>query len=266
MNPIKEKENNEQQEEHTETNPKEENKENEATNEPIKEGTEIKGDLLNLDHDNESSIEAKDKDEKKEDEEGEHDNKEEGKERHSFKSGEEDNNEEGEGEGQVEGEGEGEGEEGQISDLDQEVKLNQQRQKEVEKKTREKTFESVKLQYKYKLSLIERSDEFLKIYKKFWDLLPKTFEGDITQESFVCLFSKILKILLPLFNHGQIKKYCDGVWAKYVKGKPTMTLEIFEKVIFRLTHLISVHVNHYEYEDTLNLIYDRITCIRKYFD
>ena len=262
MNPIEEKENNEQQEEHTETNPKEENKENEATNEPIKEGTEIKGDLLNLDHDNESSIEAKDKDEKKEDEEGEHDNKEEGKEGHSFKSGEEDNNEEGEGEG--EGQGEGEGEEGQISDLDQEVKLNQQRQKEVETKTREKTFENVKLQYKYKLSLIERSDEFLKIYKKFWDLLPKTFEGDITQESFVCLFSKILKILLPLFNHGQIKKYCDGVWAKYVKGKPTMTLEIFEKVIFRLTHLISVHVNHYEYEDTLNLIYDRITCIRKY--
>ena len=260
MNPTEERDNNEAQEEPNETSPKEENKENETPNEPVKEGTEIKGDLLNLDHDNESSVEAKDKDEKKEDEE-EHENKEEEKEKHSFKSGEEDNNEEGEGEG----EGEGDGEEGPVSDLDEEVRLNQQKQREIEKKTREKTFESVKLQYKYKLSLIERSGEFLQIYEKFWNLLPKTFEGDITQESFICLFSKILKILLPLFNHSQIKKYCEGIWAKYVKGKPTMTLEIFEKVIFRLTHILSVHVNHFEYEDTLNLIYNRITCIRKYF-
>ena len=28
---------------------------------------------------------------------------------------------------------------------------------------------------------------------------------------------------------------------------------------------MSVNVNQYEYEDTLNLIYDRITCVRKYY-
>ena len=274
MNPIEEKENIEQQEERNETNPKKENKEREggASNEEIKAGDEIGGDLLNLGADNESSIEAKEKDERHEDEKEDHENREEGKEERSFKSGEDEKEEgehkgehEGEAEGEHEGEGEGEIDRGQVSDLDEEIKLNQQKQKEIEVKTREKTFESVKLQYKYKLSLISKMDEFHQIYDKYWSLLPKTFEGDISKESFIALLSKILKVLLPLCNHGQIPKYSDGIWSKYVKGKPTMTREIFEKVIFKLTHILSVHVNHFEYEDTLNLIYDRITCIKKYF-
>ena len=274
MNPIEEKENIEQQEERNETNPKEENKEREggASNEEIKAGDEIGGDLLNLGADNESSIEAKEKDERHEDEKEEHESREEGKEERSFKSGEDEKEEgehkgehEGEAGGEHEGEGEGEIDRGQVSDLDEEIKLNQQKQKEIEVKTREKTFESVKLQYKYKLSLISKMEEFHQIYDKYWSLLPKTFEGDISKESFIALLSKILKVLLPLCNHGQIPKYSDGIWSKYVKGKPTMTREIFEKVIFKLTHILSVHVNHFEYEDTLNLIYDRITCIKKYF-
>ena len=256
MNPIEEKENIENQEEPKEESPKEEEKEKEETNEVIKEGDQIGGDILNLEAENESSIEAKEKGEEKDAEE----NKEEGKEENSFKSGEEGKMEEGE----QGAEGEGEGEEGQISDLDAEIKMNEQKQREIEIKTREKTLESVKLQYKYKLSLIEKMDEFQQIFDKYWNLLPKTFEGDITKESFIKLITKILKVLLPIFNYSQIPKYCNGVWTRYVKGKPTMTREIFEKVIFKLTHIMSVHVNHFEYQDTLNLIYDRITCIRKY--
>ena len=256
MNPIEEKENIENQEEQKEESPKEEEKEKEETNEVIKEGDQIGGDILNLEAENESSIEAKEKGEEKDAEE----NKEEGKEENSFKSGEEGKMEEGE----QGAEGEGEGEEGQISDLDAEIKMNEQKQREIEIKTREKTLESVKLQYKYKLSLIEKMDEFQQIFDKYWNLLPKTFEGDITKESFIKLITKILKVLLPIFNYSQIPKYCNGVWTRYVKGKPTMTREIFEKVIFKLTHIMSVHVNHFEYQDTLNLIYDRITCIRKY--
>ena len=256
MNPIEEKENIENQEEQKEESPKEEEKEKEETNEVIKEGDQIGGDILNLEAENESSIEAKEKGEEKDAEE----NKEEGKEENSFKSGEEGKMEEGE----QGAEGEGEGEEGQISDLDAEIKMNEQKQREIEIKTREKTLESVKLQYKYKLSLIKKMDEFQQIFDKYWNLLPKTFEGDITKESFIKLITKILKVLLPIFNYSQIPKYCNGVWTRYVKGKPTMTREIFEKVIFKLTHIMSVHVNHFEYQDTLNLIYDRITCIRKY--
>ena len=265
MNPIEEKENIENQEEHNQNEPKEENQEISIDNEKPKEGQVLEGDLLNLEAENESSVEAKDKDEKKDN--GEEEEKpEEEKGEQSVKKDEEGNEEkEGEGEGEGEAEGEQEGEEGQNSDLDEEIKINEMKAREQEVKTREKTFESVKLQYKYKLSLIRKMDEFEKIYDKFWDLLPKTFEGDISKESFISLISKILKILLPLFNHGQIPKYCEGIWIRLVRGRPTMTREIFEKVIFKLTHLMSVHVNSSEYKDTLDLIYDRITCIRKYY-
>ena len=256
MNTIEEKENIENKEEQNDSNPKDDSQKKEASNEGIKEGDEEQGGLLNLEPENESSVEGKDKEDKKEgedeDEKEEQGNKE-GKEGSSFKSGEE---------GEAEGEGAGEDE--PHSNLDEEIKINNIKQKEVEKKTREKTLESVKLQYKYKLSLIEKLDEFKQIYEKFWNLLPKTFEGDISKESFISLISKILIVLLPEFNHIQIPKYSEGIWTRYVKGKPTMTREIFEKVIFKMTHLLSVHVNHFEYEDTLNLIYDRITCIRKY--
>ena len=265
MNPIEEKENIENQEEHNQNEPKEENQEISIDNEKPKEGQVLEGDLLNLEAENESSVEAKDKDEKKDN--GEEEEKpEEEKGEQSVKKDEVGNEEkEGEGEGEGEAEGEQEGEEGQNSDLDEEIKINEMKAREQEVKTREKTFESVKLQYKYKLSLIRKMDEFETIYDKFWDLLPKTFEGDISKESFISLISKILKILLPLFNHGQIPKYCEGIWIRLVRGRPTMTREIFEKVIFKLTHLMSVHVNSSEYKDTLDLIYDRITCIRKYY-
>ena len=265
MNPIEEKENIENQEEHNQNEPKEENQEISIDNEKPKEGQVLEGDLLNLEAENESSVEAKDKDKKKDN--GEEEEKpEEEKGEQSVKKDEEGNEEkEGEGEGEGEAEGEQEGEEGQNSDLDEEIKINEMKAREQEVKTREKTFESVKLQYKYKLSLIRKMDEFETIYDKFWDLLPKTFEGDISKESFISLISKILKILLPLFNHGQIPKYCEGIWIRLVRGRPTMTREIFEKVIFKLTHLMSVHVNSSEYKDTLDLIYDRITCIRKYY-
>ena len=63
----------------------------EETNEVIKEGDQIGGDILNLEAENESSIEAKEKGEEKDAEE----NKEEGKEENSFKSGEEGKMEEG---------------------------------------------------------------------------------------------------------------------------------------------------------------------------
>ena len=134
-----------------------------------------------------------------------------------------------------------------------------------EEKTREKTFENVKLIYKYQLNQIGKMDNFERIYDKFWKLLPQTFEGEISKLSFITLITKILKVLLPLFNYTQINKYVEGLWIKYTKGKNTMSKEVFNKAIFKLTHLLSVNVNQYEYEDTLNLIYGRITCVRKYY-
>ena len=68
MNTIEEKENAENQEEPKSPNPREESEKKEEQAEPVKAGDEIGGDLLNLDAENESSIEAKYKNDKKEDE------------------------------------------------------------------------------------------------------------------------------------------------------------------------------------------------------
>ena len=254
MNPIEEKENAENVEEAKEQEkPQEKEDSKEAS---VKEG-EIQGDVLNLGGEGDSSSEGKkekgnDEGEKEEkDEEKEEENKEE---ENSFKSSNENNINKGEGEGEGEGEGDG----SQVKNTGNGSKVN-------EEKTHEKTFENVKLIYNDQLQQIGKMDNFEQIYDKFWKLLPQTFEGEISKASFISLYSKILKILLPLFNYPQIGKFCEGIWTKYTKGKNTMSKEIFQKSIFKLTHLLSVNVNQYEYEDTLNLIYSRITCIRKYY-
>ena len=249
MNPIEEKENAENVEEAKEQDkPQEKEASKEAS---VKEG-EIQGDVLNLGGEGDSSSEGK---KEKGNEEGEKEDKNEEKEgeenkddENSFKSSNENNI----------NKGEGEGEGSQIKNTGNGSKAN-------EEKTLEKTFENVKLIYNDQLIQIGKMDNFEQIYDKFWKLLPQTFEGEISKASFISLYSKILKILLPLFNYPQIGKFCEGVWAKYTKGKNSMSKEIFEKSVFKLTHLLSVNVNQYEYEDTLNLIYNRITCVRKYY-
>ena len=268
MNPIEEKEHIETPEEPKKT------KEKENSNEPSIKGDQPGGDLLNLgEGDADSSSEAKNKakeGEDNKDEEKKDDEKEIEKE------------EEGGGEPEVEGEGE-ENKEDQNSEQQKETfksvsaeEENENKKEEIknsqnigskvnEEKTREKTFEKVKLIYNYQLNQIRKKDNFEQIFDKFWKLLPQTFEGEISKASFISLATKILKILLPLFNYSQINRFCEGIWLKYTKGKNSMSKEIFDKVIFKIAHLLSVNVNQYEYEDTLNLIYDRITCVRKYF-
>ena len=213
---------------------------------------------------------------------GEGDSSSEAKRKGEGKDEEEDKKEE-EKEGDNEGEGENEGVENKETDQQKETfrsisgeEENDKKGEEIknsqkfaskinEEKTREKTFENVKLIYKYQLNQIGKMDNFERIYDKLWKLLPQTFEGEISKASFISLLTKILKVLLPLFNHPQINKFTEGIWLKHTKGKATMSKEVFDKVIFKITHLISVNVNQSEYEDTLNLIYDRITCIRKYY-
>ena len=267
MNPIEEKENGENKEQ-----PKEEEKiqEKENSKEPsVKEG-EVEGEVLNLEGDGDSSSEAKNKEKKGEGEENKEGAKEGGEGEEGGGEGEE--NKEVENENKETSEQQREtfksisGEEENENRRREEMRGSQVLGSKInEEKTREKTFENVKLLYNYQLSQIGKLDTFEQIYDKFWKLLPQTFEGEILKSSFISLLTKILKVLLPLFNYPQINKFCEGVWLKYAKGKNSMSKEIFNKVIFKITHLISVNVNQYEYEDTLNLIYDRITCIRKYY-
>ena len=258
MNPIEEKENVENQdqpkeEEKQKDQPKEEEKQQEHENSKEHSaqegGAEIEGEVLNLGGDADSSSEAKNKEKKEEQKDGEggEDNKENSEHQKTFKS--------------ITDEIDNENENKKA----EEMRSSQVLGSKTEEKNREKTFENVKLLYNYQLHLIGKMDNLEQIYDKFWKLLPQTFEGEISKASFISLLTKILKVLLPLFNHPQINKFSEGIWLKHTKGKTTMSREVFNKVIFKITHLISVNVNQYEYEDTLNLIYDRITCIRKFY-
>ena len=216
MNPLEEKENvgnqeetKEIEEEKKEEENQEEEKKEEEKEPSAKEGV-VEGDLLNLggEGDGDSSSEAKHRDkegseEKKEEEkEGEEENKEElnsEQQKETFKSvsNEEDN-----------------------ENKEEEIKNSQNMGSKInEEKTREKTFKNVKTSYKYQLNQIRNLFNFKQIYDKFWKLLPHTFEGEISKSSFISLYSKILKVLLPLFNYPQINKFCDGLWIKYTKGK-----------------------------------------------
>ena len=251
MNPIEEKEN----PENTDL-PKEEEKsqEKEHSKEPsVKEG-EMEGEVLNLGGDGDSSSEIKNKEEENKEEqkegEGEGEDNKESEPQKTFKSISDENENENGNENEKK-------EEEMRNSVNEGSKIN-------DEKTREKTFENVKLLYNYQLNLIGK-DILREVYDKFWNLLPQTFEGEITKASFISLLTKILKVLLPLFNYPQINKFSEGVWLKYTKGKNTMSREVFNKVIFKIAHLVSVNVNQFEYEDTLNLIYDRITCKRVYF-
>jgi hypothetical protein len=131
--------------------------------------------------------------------------------------------------------------------------------------TNHKNFQNIKILYKYKLKNL-RNIDFLKIqYENFWKLVPHNFEGEITKKDFLNLFTKIYKLLLPIFNYEEIEKFLLGEWALQTKGKSTMDHEIFNKCIFKISHLFCVHIEKNEYEDFLKMIYKRITKKIKYF-
>ena len=132
-------------------------------------------------------------------------------------------------------------------------------------KTKQVTFENVKLLYKNKKNILRNLHNLLEIYKKFWDLCPHTTEGEITKNSFLILFKKIYKIILPIFNYGEIDKFIEGFYSQFSKGKSTLDTQSFNKAVFAFAHRWCVHVNKDEYEDFLLMIYNRITKIKKVY-
>ena len=130
-------------------------------------------------------------------------------------------------------------------------------------KTKQATFENVKLLYRNKKNALKGMHSLLEIYKKFWDLCEHTIEGEIPKKSFLDLFRKMYKVILPIFNYGEIDKFVEGIWDYYSKGRLTLANNAFNKAIFSFTHRWCVHINHDEYENFLNMIYSRITRIKK---
>ncbi|MCQ2816063.1 MAG: nucleoside monophosphate kinase [archaeon] len=117
--------------------------------------------------------------------------------------------------------------------------------------------------YKHKLKVLRRWEPMKIIYDKFWDLLPHTLEGEISKESFILLFSKIYKVLLPIFNYSQIDKFVEGQWLIFSKEKETMPKKNFVKSLFNIAHMWTTHISKDEYEDFLSMLYKRLTKKRK---
>ena len=132
-----------------------------------------------------------------------------------------------------------------------------------EPRTKEQTLMDVKILYKHKLHILRSTYSLELLYEKYWKLLPHTLEDEITKQTFTLLFSKIFKILLPIFNYPQIDKYIDGLWLTSSKERTTLTKEMFSKSLFNLAHTWCVHINKTEYEDFLQMVYNRITKKKK---
>ncbi len=132
-------------------------------------------------------------------------------------------------------------------------------------RSKQVTFENVKLLYKNKKNILRNLHNLLEIYKKFWGLCPHTIEGEISRNSFIVLFRKIYKVIIPIFNYDEIDNFIEGFYVQFSKGKQTLEEKSFNKAIFAFAHRWCVHVNKDEYEDFLLMIYSRITKIKKIY-
>jgi len=113
--------------------------------------------------------------------------------------------------------------------------------------------------YKFKLDKIRIYYDSQSQIEKFWQLLDKNFEGEIEKKSFVLLFSKIYKLILPVYNHNEIESFIEDEWKLSTKGRSTLDYERFCKYLFKFVHTWATHINKEEYVDFLKLIYQRIT-------
>jgi hypothetical protein len=66
--------------------------------------------------------------------------------------------------------------------------------------------------YKYKLTKLQEDYYISNQIQKFWDLLDKDFKGEIDKTSFILLFAKIYKLILPIYNHNEINSFLEGEW------------------------------------------------------
>ena len=79
-------------------------------------------------------------------------------------------------------------------------------------------FDEVFKIYKFKLLKLQKFSSIKKLIEKFWNLLNHNFEGEVDKESFIMLFRKIYRVILPYFNHGEIYSFLEGEWMLISKG------------------------------------------------
>lgn len=113
--------------------------------------------------------------------------------------------------------------------------------------------------YHHKLSLLKHNQRFTELVKRLWDVLDKNIKFEISKDTFITVYSKILRFLLPSYNHPQINSFVKNEFLEFSHGNSSMNIESFHDAVFKLIHTWSTHINKYEYCYLLELVINRIT-------
>lgn len=81
----------------------------------------------------------------------------------------------------------------------------------------------------------------------------------LSKNQFTDLHMRILKVLAPLYRESEMVKEVANDWLLDSNGHSEMTLNLFQKYLFRIAHQWAVSFDLAEYCDLLQQIFDRVT-------
>ena len=69
---------------------------------------------------------------------------------------------------------------------------------------------------------------------------------------------RVYKVLLPLYREKEVSTELKHQWKNDAAGLDSMSMTLFTKLLFRITHSWCIHIDLEEYIEFLNKLYDRI--------
>lgn len=75
------------------------------------------------------------------------------------------------------------------------------------------SYEDIFKIYKFKLKKLKDNFYLKPKLENYWDLLIKNHKNLIDKVEFLKLFVKIYKVILPIFNYGEIIPFLESEWA-----------------------------------------------------
>ena len=78
-------------------------------------------------------------------------------------------------------------------------------------------YEKIVKIYNHKLKKLQSAYQLELLYSKFWELVPKNHLNQISKESFNLLFSKVYRVILPVYNYSKLSNFLENEWTSYAK-------------------------------------------------
>ena len=82
---------------------------------------------------------------------------------------------------------------------------------------------------------------------------------EISKDQYIELMKRVYKVLLPLYREEEMAREVAQEWIHDARGKETMNMTKFQKLLFRIAHSWATHIDLDEYVEILQKIYERIT-------